>query len=391
MVNNDTLVIANARAVTPQGDIENATIRIEQGRIAGFGRATVQDNDADLLIDAGGNLVLPGFIDVHVHGGNGCDVMDGTVEAVHALAVHLARHGVTGFLATTVTACQDETVAVADIVRQARLLPSPGATVLGMHIEGPYINPQRRGAQNPECIRAPSITEIDAVIAASGDSVRLVTLAPELPGAHAFIAHLRRRGVVASMGHSDASYEQALAALDAGVTHVTHLYNAMRPFQHRDPGLIGVVLSDERAMVELIADGVHVHPGAARLLIQARGTAGVVLVSDAMRGCGLPFGCYLMNGQEVRTSEEGAHTSEGRLAGSLLTLETALQHVIEWTGLSLRLALAMTSLNQARELALQERKGSIAVGKDADLIICTSDLQVQATLVGGRIVYRQGI
>ena len=330
---------------------------------------------------------MPGFIDLHIHGGRGFDVMDGTIEAIHGLAEHLARHGVTGFLATTVTASFADTMAAAHVVCQARTLPHAGAEILGIHLEGPYINGARRGAQNPAHICPASLSEIGDVIAASGDCVRLVTLAPELPGAHELAAHLRRRGIIASMGHSDATYEQAMAGVAAGFSHVTHLYNAMRPFEHREPGIVGAALSEPRLMVEIIADGLHVHPASARIAILARGTQHVVLISDAVRGASLPYGCYRMGGQDVWTSDKGARTAEGRLAGSLLTLETALRNVITWTGLPLHEAMAMASLNQARELGLDGRLGSVAVGKDASLAICTSTLDVLATFVGGRLVH----
>lgn len=391
MVDNTSWIITNAHAVTPHAILSPATIIIEQGRIATISTWRVEKPAGAREIDAQGNLVLPGFIDLHIHGGKGSDVMDGTVEAVHKLARHLAAHGITGFLATTVTASLADTVAAASVVREARAAASPGAAILGMHIEGPYINPARRGAQNPAHIRAPSTAEMEQVIAASGDCVRLVTLAPELGGGHAFVAFLRSRGIIASMGHSDATYEQALAALDAGVTHVTHVFNAMRPFQHRDPGIVAVALTERRAMAELIADGLHVHPGAARLLIQSRGPEGVVLVSDAVRGAGLPYGCYRMGGQEIWTSENGARTADGRLAGSLLTLETALHNVIGWTGLALSAAVAMVSFNQARELGLAEKKGSLQVGKDADLVVCSDTFEVKQTFVQGQLVYDQAV
>jgi N-acetylglucosamine-6-phosphate deacetylase len=387
MIANSSWIITNAQAVTPGGVAPAVSIVIEQGRVTAISAGQTGAPAKARRLDAQGNLVLPGFIDVHIHGGRGYDVMDGTVEAVHGLASHLAAHGVTGFLATTVTATQDDTLAAAAVVRQARAAGSPGAAILGMHIEGPYINPRRPGAQNLACIRPPSIAEIDQVIAASGDCVRLVTLAPELEGGHDMVRHLRRRGIVASIGHSDATYEQALAALDAGVTHVTHVFNAMRPFQHRDPSIPVVALTDARCMAELIADGLHVHPGAARLLIQARGPQGVVLISDAMRGAGLPFGCYRLGAHDVWTSENGARTASGQLAGSLLTLEVALRNVLSWTHLPLHTALAMTSLNQARELGLSDRKGSLEIGKDADLVICTPDYQALTTLVEGRVVF----
>jgi N-acetylglucosamine-6-phosphate deacetylase len=385
MNSEESWTISNASVVTTTEIIPNATVVVRHGRIAAISTTNVSEPGSEAL-DAGGNLLLPGFIDLHIHGGRGFDVMDGTVEAIQGLSRHLAAHGVTGFLATTVTASQADTIAAAETVRQARKLPPTGSAILGMHLEGPYINGGRRGAQNPGCIRPPSIAEIDEVIAASGNCVRLVTIAPEVAGAHELAAHLRRRGIICSMGHTDATYEQALAGLDAGFTHATHIYNAMRSFQHRDPGIIGAVLTDQRAMVELIADGLHVHPAAARLLIQARGPQGVILISDAVRGAGLPFGCYRMSGGNIWTSERGARTADGHLAGSLLTLDVALRNVMQWTGLPLHVALAMASLNQARELGIDTRKGSIEVGKDADLVICTADLQPVTTMIAGRIV-----
>lgn len=382
-----TIVIKNAQAVTPRGVVTRANLVVENGRIAAITAQPVDAPPAAVHIDAQGNLALPGFIDMHVHGGHGFDVMDGTVEAVHGLAVHLGQHGITGFLATTVTASLDDTLAAAEVVRQARAVPCPGAAILGMHLEGPYINPSRRGAQALAHIRLPAQAELARVIEASGDCVRLVTLAPELPGAHEMAAYLHQRGIIASMGHSDATYEEALAALDAGFSHVTHTFNAMRPFQHRDPGITGVALSEPRAVAELIADGLHVHPGAARVLIQARGPQGVVLVSDAIRGASLPYGCYRMGGQDVWTSENGARTASGNLAGSLLTLETALRNVLSWTAMPLHTALAMTSMNQAQEMGMAAQKGSLEVGKDADIVLCSAALEVVMTMVGGRIVH----
>jgi N-acetylglucosamine-6-phosphate deacetylase len=385
--NNTSWIISNARAVTPQGITGNSTIVIDEGRIISIGDAPTHTPAGAQCLDAQGNQVLPGFIDLHIHGGRGFDVMDGTIDAVHGMAAHLACHGVTGFLATTVTASFSDTLAAAHIVREARALPHAGAEILGMHLEGPYINAARRGAQNPAYICPSSLSEIDDVIAASGDCVRLVTLAPEMPGAHEMAAHLQRLGIIASMGHTDATYEQAMAGVAAGFSHVTHLYNAMRPFEHREPGIVGAALSEPRLMVEIIADGLHIHPISARIVIQARGAQHVVLISDAIRGASLPYGCYRMGGQDIWTSEKGARTAEGRLAGSLLTLETALRNVISWTDLPLHEAMAMASLNQARELGLDGRLGSVAVGKDASLAICSANLDVLATFVGGRLVH----
>jgi N-acetylglucosamine-6-phosphate deacetylase len=390
MRDSTSWLIANGRVVGPRGILDDATLLVEQGRITEISAQPAVQKLHTRRLDARGNLIVPGLIDVHVHGGRGYDVMDGTVEAVDGLAVHLAAHGVTGFLATTVTASQADTLAAAAVVRKARRRRSPGARLLGMHIEGPYLNPLRPGAQDIAHIRLPSIDEMKQVIAASGDCVRLVTLAPELAGASDLVHYLRQCGIIASMGHSDATYEQAMAALDAGFTHVTHIFNAMRPFHHRDPGIIGAALLDPRVMIEVIADGLHVHPAAARLVLQARGTSGVELITDAICAAGLPYGCYRMGGQDVCTSDKGARTAGGVLAGSLITMETALRNIVAWTGLPLCQATAMTSLNQARELGLDGHTGSLEVGKDADLVVCTPTFDVLATMVGGRMVFRSG-
>ncbi len=313
--------------------------------------------------------------------------MDSTVEAIHGMARHLAAHGITGFLATTVSSSLSDTVAAASAVCQARAVPSDGASILGLHLEGPFLNPLRRGAHPRNCLRAPSPGDIDQVIGAAGDCVRLVTLAPELEGGLDLVTHLRRRGIIASMGHSDATYDQAMLALEAGVSHVTHVYNAMRPFNHREPGIIGVALTDHRPTVEIIADGIHVHPASVRLLARCRGPRAIVLVSDGIRGTGLPPGCYLMYGQEVHTTSGAARFADGSLVGSIITLDVALRNTISWTGLPLHRALAMSSLNQARELGLGRRKGSLAAGKDADLVICTPELKVLTTMVCGRVVH----
>jgi N-acetylglucosamine-6-phosphate deacetylase len=390
MRDTSSWLITNSRVVTPQGILDNATLFVEQGRIAEITQGHAPAPSRARPFDARGNLVLPGLIDVHIHGGKGHDVMDGTVSALHGLASHLAAHGVTGFLATTVTASQADTLAAATVVRTTRQQPSPGARLLGMHIEGPYLNPLRPGAQDVSHIRLPSISEMRDVIAASGDCVRLVTLAPEMAGAFDLAAELRQRGVIASMGHSDATYEQALAAIKAGFTHVTHLFNAMRPFHHREPGIIGAALLNQQVVTEIIADGLHVHPAAARLVVQARGSRNVSLVTDAIGATGLPYGCYRMSGQDIWTSAGGAHTASGALAGSMITLETGLRNMAAWTGLPLHEAAAMASLNQARELGLASHTGSLEAGKDADLFMCTPTFDVLATFVGGRMVYRQG-
>ncbi len=329
--------------------------------------------------------LAPGYLDIHVHGGGGGDFMDADPEAVVAITTIHARHGTVGLLATTLTAPEEQIIRAIRTVRQA---PRKGARVLGYHIEGPYINLAHKGAQNPEYVRPASIAEIDRWMAEGGPEDRWhVTLAPETDGALEAIRYLVRRGATVSAGHTDATYDQMRAAAEAGLSHATHLYNGMRGLHHREPGTVGSALALPGMTVELIADGVHVHPAAMQVAVRARGPERVLLVTDAMRATGMGDGEFTLGGLPVTVRNGEARLHSGSLAGSVLTMDRAVQNAVRLIGLDLPTAVAMATLHPARLLRLDDRKGSLAVGKDADLLVLDEDLNVKATIIGGEVVY----
>jgi N-acetylglucosamine-6-phosphate deacetylase len=373
------VITVPGRVLGTDGALRDGVVEVAGGRIADVRAEPLAD-------DARGALVVPGFVDLHVHGGAGAEFPTAGEDGLHdLLAVH-ARHGTTGLLATTVSAppgpLRD---AVASLARAASV--AGGAELLGIHLEGPFLSDARRGAQDPRALRPPDPREIDALLAAGGGAVRLVTLAPELPGGLAAIEQLVAAGVVAALGHSDATYEQGRAAITAGARHATHLFNGMRPLHHREPGLAGAALEAPDVVCELIADGHHVHPAALRLAHAAKGTAGVALVTDAMQAAGLGDGRYRLGRLAVRVRDGRAELADtGTLAGSTLTMDAAVRHAVEAMGVPLADAVAMASVVPVRVLGLDDRKGAIAVGFDADLVVLDDRLEVRRVMVGGRWV-----
>jgi N-acetylglucosamine-6-phosphate deacetylase len=340
---------------------------------------------AATTLDAGGCTVLPGLIDVHVHGAVGHDTMDADPAALAAMAGFFARHGVTGFLATTMTADPAATLAAVQAVSAYLRDPAPGARVLGVHLEGPYISPKYPGAQLAGQIRDPDLGEFAALSAAG--PVRMITLAPEQPGAHALIRAARAQGIVAVTGHTAATYDACAAGIEAGVTQATHTYNAMTGLHHRQPGTLGCVLSDDRVYAQLIADNVHVHPAAMNILARCKGVARTVLITDAMRAAGLPPGSYDLGGQRVTVEHGECRLDDGTLAGSVLTLEVGLANFLAATGLPLEAGWPAASLTPADSLGLAHEVGRIAPGYRADLVLLDAALEVVATVVGGQVVY----
>ncbi|WP_374711633.1 N-acetylglucosamine-6-phosphate deacetylase [Symbiobacterium terraclitae] len=374
--------------ILPDRVVPNGLLACEDGKISG-----VWDLEADAgapAVPDGAEVVergyiAPGYIDIHVHGGGGGDFMDADPEAVVAITTCHARHGTTGLLATTLTAPEEELIRAFRAVKAA---PRRGAQILGFHVEGPFINMQHKGAQNPAYVRPASVAEIDRWLAEGRPDDRWhVTLAPEIEGALEAIRHLAGRGAVVSAGHTDCTYDQLRAGVEAGVSHVTHLFNAMRGLHHREPGTVGGALSLPGVTVELIADGVHVHPASMQVAVRARGAANVLLVTDAMRAAGLGDGEFTLGGLPVTVKDGAARLHSGALAGSVLTMERGVQNLVHMVGLDLPTAVAMASLHPARRLGLEARKGSLAVGKDADLLILDDKLEVMTTIIGGEVFY----
>ena len=383
------LAILAGRAFSPHEEINDAVILVENGIISAFGRSDqISIPSPALRYDARSLTAVPGFIDVHIHGAGGHDVMEGTDAALRAVTSTVARHGTTSLVATTVTASAQQTCqAISGITRwineSASSLPAePAAQILGIHLEGPFISAARRGVHPPEWIVLPSIELLRKFLASANGNVRILTMAPELAGAQELAAAAREAGIVVSLGHTDATYAQAMAAIDRGASNAAHTFNAMRPFDHRETGVLGAVLTTPAVTAELIADGVHVDAAAMRLLLAAKGPQGVILVSDGTSATGMPDGIYRLGTFDVSVSGGVCRNAEGKLAGSTLTLDRALRNIVA-LGIELPEALAMLTANPARLLGLAGRKGALVPGADADLVLMDSELQVKGVMTRG--------
>lgn len=341
----------------------------------------------DVRFDLSAATVVPGLLDLHTHGAAGVQIIDGPSADLDRLAVFYAEHGVTGFLATVGGSRVHLLAAVSAVADYLDTPVRRGARCLGIHLEGPFISPQASGAFRPESILAPDVGFFAELLQAARGHVRLVTLAPEEPGALAVIDYARHRGVTCSAGHSVATVGQVLRAVDAGVSGVTHLFNAMAPFHHREPGLIGVALSNDRLVCELVVDGVHVHPTAVRLATHAKGVAGIVLVSDSISATGLPDGCYELEEQEVTVADAEARLGDGTLAGSTLTLDRAVANLARWAGLALTDAARAATEVPAALVGLELEHGTIAVGRRADLAGFDEENRLLWTLIGGELYW----
>ena len=375
--------------LTPRERIEDGAIVIEGSRItavAPFDQLSLP-NDADIL-DARSCTIVPGMIDLHTHGGGGAQALDGTPETFDRLAAFYASHGVTGFLATIGGMQQHIEAGIDGVVAAAqRSAPPRGAAILGIHLEGPFLSPQHPGAFRPESIMPPSIALLTHYLERAQGHIRQITLAPELDGADDVIRLAVARGVVVGAGHTGATWDQMMHAVDVGVSHAIHTFNAMRPLHHREPGVLGAALVDNRLTAEIIADGIHVHPAAVRLLTRAKGPARVALITDSIGAAGLADGTYLFEEQQMTVASSSARLADGTLAGSMLTIDRGLANLVAFGAASLPEALEMASSTPARILGLHERKGAIAVGADADIVALDEYSQVQWTMVGGQIVY----
>jgi N-acetylglucosamine-6-phosphate deacetylase len=381
------LLLTDCFIYTPE-EYGPGEVLVVNGRISEVARRVGARQGAEILALEGA-ILAPGLIDIHIHGSSGLDTMDGKAEAIAGLSAFVAAHGVTGFLPTTVAAPLSQIEQALQAVRQAVDGGLPGAQVLGVHLEGPFFNRQRAGAQPLDWCVDPSDDALRHLLAAGEGLIRMISLAPELPGAIAAIEACVRRGIVVSIGHTDATYEQAQAAFAAGARHITHLFNAMTPLHHREPGVIGAALTTAGVMVQLIADGLHLHPAILNLAVRCKGVAEVVLITDAIAGTGLPDGEYTMGPQQVIVRNGEARTPAGNLAGSTLTLERAIANMVRLAGVPLPAALQMATLNPARVLGLEQRKGRLASGYDADMVALDTDFNVHLTMVGGQIIYER--
>jgi N-acetylglucosamine-6-phosphate deacetylase len=387
------IVLSGADVVVPGRVLSPATVVVEGDRIAEVLPGS-RPGGAEGHRDLAGHVVVPGFIDVHVHGVAGTDTLDGDA-AIASIAARLPAFGVTAFCPTSI-ACDPVTLAgMLEAVRRARTAPSGGARVLPAHLESNFISPEYNGAQPIECLRAPRGPSADGVftgqdildtIAAASPDVGIVTVAPELDGALELVARLVGQGHRVSLGHSGASYDQAIAGIEAGARHATHLFNRMPPLGHRAPGLAGAVLEHDGIAAELICDGVHVHPAMIKLALAAKHPERIMAITDATAGAGLPRGAKASLGGRTITVGDAAYLDDGTIAGSVLTMDRAFATLVGAAGTSLVDAAAVCSTTPARELGLHNL-GLIAPGALADLVVLDRALRVTETYVAGRLVF----
>lgn len=334
-------------------------------------------------------LIIPGFIDIHVHGGGGADVMDGSIEALRTIAETHVQYGTTGWLATTVTAAGSDILRVIDSVKQYMRIQSEfkGAECLGIHLEGPFLSPKHRGAQRGDLFMLPDMDQFESWVDRAEGMIRMITIAPELEGAERLIRYARKSGITVSAGHTDATSQQLNHAAEWGATHLTHIFNAMRPIHHREPGIILAASKNTCMTADFIGDGIHLHSDTEDLLIKLFGTERLILITDAMRAACMGDGLYEIGGLQVTVKQGVARIDDGSLAGSLLTLQRAVQrmkiiHQLSWLEVS-----QMASYNPARLLGMTDRKGRILPGMSADLVGLTSNGVVLWTMVNGEICY----
>ena len=382
------LLIKSSRIFTPFEVIRNGVIAVRNGRIAFVGkedRAPYSTNAR--VLDASDKIVSPGFIDTQIVGARGFDASSGSLEAVREVARFCSETGTTSFLAAVGTSLFEKMMQSIRGVRDAIQSGTGSSEILGIHLEGPYISPMKKGAHDSKYIRPPSISELNVILRESANNVILATVAPEVQGAIRFIKELRKRGVVVSIGHSNATYEETLTGIRAGISHATHVFNGMREFHHREPGVLGAVFTCQNVTASLIADGIHVHPAAMKMLVKAKGTDGIVLITDSTVA-GLPNGTYKLGGLDLVLSDGVCKLKSGlSLAGSSLAMNIAVRNMIELVGVPIQDALKMATINPARVICVDSRKGSIRIGKDADIIVIDEKINVYATLAKGKVVY----
>jgi len=378
------------RLFTPVEEIENPVVFVQDGRISRVStRSSTEIPRSASVVDFGDAVLAPGFFDIHIHGGAGLDVMHTSVSDLPRLGRFLAQHGVTGYFPTTVAAPLAATCSALDtladaIEASARDTDSTQARPLGIHLEGPFLSHKRRGVHPLECLVAPTVEVFDRLWQAARGHVRMMTIAPEVPGAIEVITEAARRRVCVSIGHSDAEMPVARDAVKAGARHATHTFNAMRPLDHRAPGITGEVLSDDRLSADMIVDGIHVAPEVVKLFLKAKGHDRAVLITDAISATGMPDGRYQLGPIEVDV-KDGKCTSNGSLAGSVLTMDRAIRNVIQFASWTLREAVRAATLNPAQAVGLASDRGVLVAGATADFVVLTQTGDVLKTVVGGRV------
>ncbi|HDK7167466.1 TPA: N-acetylglucosamine-6-phosphate deacetylase [Clostridium botulinum] len=377
--------IVNGKIIVGNEILENKVLLFEKKIIDILDRDNVCLSKNDYIIDAKGLYISPGFIDVHIHGSGGKDAMDGKIESIKVISNTIAKRGVTSFLPTTMTMAKEHIYKALDVIEQAMNTDLGGAKVLGAHLEGPFINPKYKGAQKVDFIKNPSFDFIKGY----ENVIKIITLAPEKDENFKFLKYIKENtDIVLSIGHSDATYEQAIAAIDNGISRATHIFNAMTPLNHRKPGIIGAIMNTDISC-ELIADNIHVHKGAINVLTKIKGKDKIILITDSMRAGCMNNGIWELGGQKVIVKNGSARLEDNTLAGSILTLDNAIKNMKNNIDASLCEIISMVTINPAKDINIYDKKGSIEKGKDSDIVIFDKDINIRMTIVEGNIVYQK--
>lgn len=391
---HNSFALKGLMIIEEDSTIENGYILIENGKITAIGKGNFLQEEKGLKVYDYSNsnaryTAVPGFIDLHIHGVNGSDTMDASMEAMKNMCASLPKEGTTAFLPTTITQSEEEiNRALKNVAAYKKgQLCGGGAEICGIHLEGPFISPSKAGAQPAQHIKPADQNIFDKWQEAAEGMIKLVTLAPELEGGMEFVQNNSSNGVVVSLGHSDATFHEVERAVEHGASQVTHLYNQMRGLHHREPGVIGAALTIDSLKAEIICDGIHIHPLVVKATFLAKGVDGLLLITDSIRGKGLDDGTYDLGGQEVTVKRDTALLSDGTLAGSVLKMDEAVRNVMKFTDCTLRDAVQMASTNPAKQIGVFDRKGSLKVGKDADIVIFDNEHNVIMTFCKGLLCF----
>lgn len=384
-----SILLRNIKIITPSEVLIGYEVLVKQGKITKIDmQENMQNIEVDEIIDGKGQYLSPGFIDIHNHGNSGYDFMDSTKEAIDSIGKYHLQNGVTSYLGTVLTQSYENIIeAVKNIANYENKENS--SQILGIHLEGPFFSHSKKGAQPDKFIRDPDISFIKELIKISDNKLKMVSIAPEKDGSLELIRYLKEKNVEVSMAHSNATYEESMKGINNGATISTHLYNGMRSFNHREPGIIGASLTDDRVYCELICDRIHLHDAAIKLALKAKGADKIILVSDAMRAAGLKDGEFELGGQKVMVINGEARLSDGSLAGSTLNLYKAVYNMVKFLHVPIHEAVKMASLSPARAIGVHGNKGSIEVGKDADMLLLDDNVNISCVIKGGNVIFKK--
>lgn len=380
------MLIKNIKIITPYEILIGFGVKIKDGRIIDINLEHLLNEQGEEIIDGQGYYLSPGFIDIHNHGNSGYDVMDSTEEAIDKMGEFHISKGVTSYLGTIITSSYDDMIKAMENIAAYENKRNK-ANILGIHLEGPFFDIGKKGAQPEEFIRLPNLKDVENMISISQGKMKMVSLAPELKGSLEVIQKLKQNNITVAMAHTNSTFESAKRGIDYGITVATHLYNGMRSFSHREPGVIGVSLTDDRVYCEVIYDRIHLHDGAVEIALKMKGYDKIILVSDAMMAAGLEDGEYMLGNQKVFVKEGAARLASGNLAGSTLNLHEAVWNMVNFLDIPLHEIIKMATLNPAKAIFEDKDLGSVEIGKIADLILFDKDINIKNVIKGGNLLW----